>query len=1211
MTIAPGLPPAAGLRLELPGAAGTVFDPALTPLEDGVTLVEASAGTGKTFCITVAVVRLVLERVDDVARLLVVTFTNAATDELVTRIRSALRTAVDVFSGDPIPRTPATEVWFALRDRYGDGGLERLRRALERIDQLSVFTIHGFCKRVLEESALETGTPYGAEFVEDDGAMLERAAHDWWRRTFYEDPALAAMAVANRWTPDAFITDFRRWRRHPRTTVEPAAPALAVTRDVLARARDAVMDAWDEERVGGLLDAITWNKDAPLGRGGRAAVRGWMRALIEGHLDALVRLEACGVDQVTKWADKRKKQALAPVAGDPFFVACSAIAPAVELMRAAVRADFFIAVTRGFEDEKDRRHALGFDDLLRRLHAGITAEEDGGALARAIRDRYDAALIDEFQDTDPFQFPIFSTAFRGRPLFLIGDPKQAIYGFRGADIFAYASAVKRADRRYTLVSNWRSTEGLIGGVNALFARGERAFLRPGAEIGFSPASAAAPGPCPMDDSRPPLQWWFVSRDGSPWDKGEARALLQRRTAQEVRLLLEGCRVEESGRSRDIVPSDIAVLVRTHYEAAAVQRELRSAGIPSTVASTGDILASGELHEVERILRAIAAPQDGDALRAALATELWGWPAHRIRLLSTEDGEAEWADLLEEVAGDRESWVRQGFMRMMRRWLARRHVAERLLRLPDGQRRLTNLRHAVELLHGAAEAERLSPDGLLAWIANQRGTPVGESGRRELRLETDADAVQIVTIHKCKGLEYGIVFCNCLWETRGGRDEAVLVHEDDGMVLDFGSPDQQRRKREAASERAAEELRLAYVALTRAKWRCYVGWGVIKDAGQSALGWLLRPDTKTTVDASCEDLLEAARAGMGPGGEWLERLQAFAATHPRFMECHLLDDEVVPGRWTGREAAVAAAPSARRFTAARQLVRLGTASFTSLIRGHEGHVGERDVSDPAAVPAAAAAPEGIFAFARGRRTGDLLHAVFEHVDFRAVGAPATRTIVEQHLSRDPRVAGAMGTEAAVQAILDMLRRVTAAPLPGPGFALRDVPMADTLREWRFVLPLAPVTGRLLAQAFAAHAAPPLREYGARLAALSQAEVRGYLTGITDLAFTHAGRWYVTDWKSNHLGDSPERYDAAAIGAEMTGNHYLLQYHLYVLALHRHLGLRLPGYDYDRHMGGVWYAFVRGIDGSPHHGWWHDRPPRALIESLDRTMVQGALEPDVPA
>jgi exodeoxyribonuclease V beta subunit len=334
-----------------------------------------------------------------------------------------------------------------------------------------------------------------------------------------------------------------------------------------------------------------------------------------------------------------------------------------------------------------------------------------------------------------------------------------------------------------------------------------------------------------------------------------------------------------------------------------------------------------------------------------------------------------------------------------------------------------------------------------------------------------------------------------------------------------------------------------------------------------------------------------------------------------MECHVLGDMPEVPRWRKPEPPSASPPAARRFTATRQLVWRGTSSFTSLVRGHEGHAEERDVADPGSADAAAAAPvppAGIFAFAKGRRTGDLFHAVFEHADFQAADAPETRALVERLVARDPGIAGALGAEAAAEAIVAMLRRVTAAPLPGADFALRDVATASTLREWPFVLPLAAVTGRTLAAAFEAHAGSGvLREYGRRLERLSRREVQGWLTGVVDLAFTHGGRWYVADWKSNHLGDACERYGPAAVSAEMTAHHYVLQYHLYVLALHRYLTVRQPGYDYDAHMGGVWYAFVRGIDGAPEHGWWHDRPPRALVEALDEALVQGAVEREAEA
>ncbi|MDQ2669885.1 MAG: UvrD-helicase domain-containing protein, partial [Gemmatimonadota bacterium] len=524
------------------------------PLEAGVTLVEASAGTGKTFSIVFILIRLLLEgKVKSVDRALVVTFTNAATDELVTRVRAGLRRALAAYDGE-LPRDDDSRIWYDLAAQYA-GRREVVATALASIDGLAVFTIHGFCKRVLEEHAVESDTPYRATFVEDAHDLLEVAALDWWRRTFYPDSRLACLAVAEGWLPDTWLELWNQWQRHPRTTVHPGAPTVEQACDALERVCEEICRTWSRERMAAALAGVDWSVKAPLGDQPIRVMNEAVEALRRGELEALGTLCDCAAEPLEtagKKTSKTARAALKALADDAFCAACGSIAGAVEQVRRALIADFMTSVTRDFEAEKGRRQALGFDDLLRRLHDGIEREGFGGALCGAIRGRYDAALIDEFQDTDPFQFPIFSTAFRERPLFLIGDPKQAIYGFRGADIFAYADAIRSADRRYTLPQNWRSTEGLIGAVNRLFGRAPRAFLRPADEIGFRDAAPAKAGPCPLADRREPLQWWFVPPEGDKaCTKGAARQRLQRRAAAEIVSLLEQCEVEEAGELRRV------------------------------------------------------------------------------------------------------------------------------------------------------------------------------------------------------------------------------------------------------------------------------------------------------------------------------------------------------------------------------------------------------------------------------------------------------------------------------------------------------------------------------------------------------------------------------------------------------------------------------------------------------------------------------------
>jgi exodeoxyribonuclease V beta subunit len=1200
-------------------ATHPVFDPIRTPIEPGITLVEASAGTGKTYCITLTVLRMLLERrsdgeylVGDVGRVLVVTFTNAATDELITRVRTRLREAVEVFSGLQLEPTPDTAALFELRDVHGVESLPRLREALGRLDELSIFTIHGFCKRVLEDSALESATPFRAEFMTDDAELVTRAAQDWWRRTMFGDARLATLAVRQGWTIEAFVKTYTNWRRHPRTRLlpegEPVADALAHLESRCARAAAA----WDDARVSAVLDSVKWYANSPLiGKVTSATVRAAVARVRAGEaVSAIPTLALCTTDWVLHQKKGVQKKGIAAIELEDFFPACNGIADAVTRVQHALRASFVAKVHEGCAREKRSRQLLGFDDLLRRVCEQVEAGGTDGALARAIRGRYDAALIDEFQDTDPFQYPIFSIAFHGCPLYLIGDPKQAIYSFRGADVFAYMRAADTATRRFTLQQNWRSTPPLVGAMNALFGRIPRPFLQREEHIPYVWMEAAKPDRA-LGDGGAPLQWWFVPPDeGKAVGKGEARERFQRATASEIVRLL--------ARDADGVsccrPGDVAVLVRAGYEAREVQRKLQQAGVPSVVAGAGDVLESEEMTELARLLTAVAAPTDARALRAALATELWGWSAGRIHDLSGPDGERAWQRLVDGLVEARETWLRHGLMRTVNTFLARERVAERMLRHADGDRRLTNLRHAVELLHEAAVEERLSPDGVLVWLARARDQGVRDPERAELRLETDADAVQIVTIHKSKGLEYPIVFCTSLWDGRAPGD-AVLVHEDDGsVVFDHGSSQFEAHTRRANAERLAEDLRLAYVALTRAKHRCYVGWGEIAGrdgpgAAGSALGWLLRPDGALDGDEPHE-LAAAAVAQLGAAsGGWQAVVEQLVGESDGAMSCTVLGaprEAVV--RWTP-EAHVASDARARSFSAAgRQLESWRIVSYTQLARGQHAGGDGRDVGDPDAVTPALAAPLGIHAFTRGRRAGVALHALFEHLPFDA-SVDAMRETVTRTLRREGLLE--MPDADATRAIDDvcaMVSLVFGTPLPDAGFRLADVPRRATLREWKFHLPLALLTRTTLERAFAAHGGAAAR-YAPHLKSLESIDVTGFLTGVVDLAFEHDGRWHLADWKSNHLGPDASAYGADDVEREMFANHYTLQYHLYVLALHRYLASRLPDYDYDAHVGDVWYAFLRGIDGTPGRGWYRDRPPRALIEALAAALVQGAMHGSV--
>lgn len=1218
-----------GSPRHVPEAEREVFRLETTAIRSGTTVIEASAGTGKTYCLTGLVLRLLLEKkVQGIGRVLVVTFTVAATDELVHRIRDALTMACRVFAEECPPPDDFFE--HLLQRHRGDGALRILRQARLELDDLMVVTIHGFAKRVLEQNAFESGLPFRQEFLEDATGPLLDAARDFWRQVFYRaDPLEAAIAAHRRWTPRTFLDDYDRYTRHPNTTLLPAADLDSVRRQ-LRRARQQLAESLATpgalHDLGRTLARLQFKKNSRLDPAAVGPLIDALEAFDQrGEVAGLGAVESLALgflkDQVYKKEHSQIEHLAIPRA-------CQELRLAVEGLEQALRGAFFERVRRLFDHHKERTGQLTFDDLLHRLHRALDDPERRRPLQRAVREQFQVALIDEFQDTDLVQYAIFRRLFAEAPLFLIGDPKQAIYRFRGADVFAYMKARRDAQAVYTLDRNWRSSPPLVDAVNALFSASPRAFVFP--EIPFAPVRAARELPTSAADG-PPLRWMWLPQMTNRDDAGR---LLRRAIADKIGGLLRRGTLPEGadGTPRPVVPADIAILVRTNRQAQELRDSLQQAGIPAVLSRAGNVYDSSEMAELGRLLEAIAEPTHAPRLRAAAATVLWGDDAPTLRAL--EDDDDAWQERIETMVGYRRRWLRSGFMPMMQQLISERRLKPRLLALHDGERRLTNLLHAVELLHQASHQHHLSPLGLLRWLDAERqrldGGSGSESESAELRLDSDAAAVQISTIHKSKGLEYGIVFCPYLWESRSLPKQPVLAHvSEDQRVFDFGSDRLAHHHGLAEAERLAEELRLAYVAITRARWRCYVVWGKIgraKAAATSALAYLLhRPLCGPTLSFDPSPAEWTARVGKDMAASfdrWSDGVAAFAHSHGDLMSFQPIADQ-------GTSAApppVEATPEPlvlRRFPddARRRLLPWSMVSFSSLSRPHGADGGAArpvegpEHDDPAVAPPAPLEPSGIFAFAKGRQAGHCLHHLLETCDLNTLDDDeATAKVIRTSLRRfGLDAADSHAADIDPVAVLDaMLRRLAVAPVPHHGFTLGDVPRRRWQVEEKFYAPIQGITGGQLASLFAEHGEGSVAQrYAPKLEALQGAQLAGFLTGIIDLVFKHRGRWWLVDWKSNHLGHRVEDYDQTAIGRAMEHHHYILQYHLYVFALHRYLRRRLPDYDYDRHLGGAYYVFLRGLAPEPTvgdgngeaHGWYYDRPPRALIEALDELVGQG--------
>ncbi|MBX3463794.1 MAG: UvrD-helicase domain-containing protein [Planctomycetes bacterium] len=1163
------------------------------PLDRGTVLLEASAGTGKTYTLVGLLLRLLFEgRIPSLDRALVVTFTIAATEELKNRLRAALERIGRVAEG-----APCDDPFFRRLART-DGARAMVRAALDDFDRVPIATIHGFCKRLLDESAFETRQPFRLDFVVDPMPMVHRAAADVLRRTYAAEPdVLQAVLSLAELTPDRLVAAWRLWRRHPDVALQPAAPApephLLAARAALEQAA-ATFDA--EAR--GLLLRLVFRKEKNLFDVPREmALDGLARQLATSPLLALGDVVQFAPDRLRPCL---QKSSVVPSTAQPFFAACAAAAAAVDAATDHLRARLLRELDERLARDKQRQHVLSFDDLLQRALAALQDPARRAVLLAAIRDRYEVALIDEFQDTDAVQYEIFATCFAQRPLFLVGDPKQSIYGFRGADLGAYFRAAKDAVAVETLDTNFRSAKALVEAVGHLFAPAN-AFVAEG--IVLPPVhAAAAPTALGIDgDAGPAFRWRLLPPppgQKGPTNKDPAEAQIAADVGAEISRLLAGpARLD----GRPLRPRDFAVLTRTNKQAVRVQAALRDAGIASAIGKAGDIFDSDEFVEVERLLRAILQPRDLGLARAAMATRLWGHDAVALRASAGDDPAFDRA--LQALDEWRRLWHRHGLIVATERLLGDLEVVPRLLAQRGGERALTNYQQLFELLHQAEHAERLSPEGLFAWLQHERRHKEElDYQLRELRLESDDDAVQILTVHGSKGLQYEIVFCPFLWDARPPKAPDLVTGEGGRQVV-FAFDD--ATKGRVGLDRLAEDVRLAYVAVTRARRRCYLHFGLLsKFSHHSAPSWLLWP-------AAAGEDLPRSPAGFAA---WTDRAKAQFARLPQ----RLAELCAASGGTMGVEL-VPEAPQAcplpprpgtpllpplvpRRTLAARALH-----SFTSLVAGAPALDPSPDVADPPApLPAAPAAGRGIFAFARGTRAGQCLHALLERVDLDALDAAPAAQLVRDTLHAfglaDPAAhPGPLEPEADV---LQNLRDLAAARVHAGGPTLAELARGPKAVEWKFTLPTPGSSLADLARAFAEHGSPLARRYAERLHRLPPRQLHGFLVGFVDLTATLGERHWIVDWKSNHLGDRAEDYGPEALATAAVDGDYVLQYHLYVLALHRQLRARLPGYDYDRHQGGVCYAFLRGARAGTPSGMLFDRVPGALVAAMDRWAGGGA-------
>ena len=1234
-----------------PDAAPEALDPLRFPLH-GSRLIEASAGTGKTYTIAALYVRLVLghgqeqgfARALTPPEILVVTFTDAATQELRDRIRSRLAEAAAYFFADPQSLTIRPDDF--LRDLRGDyseeqwaGCARKLQLAAEWMDEAAVSTIHGWCNRMLREHAFDSDSLFTQTLETDQSELLAEVVRDYWR-TFMAPLDVQSVAEVRPWWPgpSALQGNLRNLIEHAALLDPMLEPAEALSaarkeRQKLLAQLKAPWASWVEELTKILNDAVAAKRVNGHKLQPRfylpwlEKLRAWAddpQALSPELAAGWTRLTPAGLQDAWTKGEPPEHPALEAIAG--LAAALQALPnPRNELLRHAA-----CWVAARFAAEQARHAQMGFNDLLAGLDEALQGA-NGVRLAEVIRRQFPVALIDEFQDTDPVQYRIFDAVYHvekndpDTALILIGDPKQAIYAFRGADIHTYLAARRACvGRLYTLKMNFRSTLAMVAATNRCFDAAEARTLGAGAflfrrddgnPVPFVTAEAQGRKEVLQVDGveLPALTaWWLLpENEAKPMSKEVFLEQMADACASEMVRLLNRGQAGQAGfgsptQFRSLRPGDMAVLVNTGKEAIAIRKALATRSVRSVYLSDKDsVFESAQAAELQHWLAACAEPDDSRLLHAALATATLDLTYAELDALN--HNELAWEARVLQFRAYRECWRRQGVLPMLRRLLNDFRVPARLLGetstgngQPNGERILTDLLHLAELLQQAS----LLLDGehaLIRYLAEQRAEPKTAGGdARQIRLESDADLVQVITVHKSKGLEYPLVFLPFASSFRLTKaDDLPLKYHDADGRLQLALADEGRVLEYADRERLGEDLRKLYVALTRARHATWVGIAPLASLERSAFGYLLGGGTALAAAG-----LEAALNGWRGSCEHIAIASAPQVTSERLTasSTKIISGSARQTRRVVREHWWIASYSALRTVGADSLAVPDTPAEDVFGEARAAPAAlpvpvpsPRENEAVAALPATQPSAGTLHGLPRGPKVGSFLHMLLEAVATQGfANAAASPARLGDMIARRCAV---RDWDHWITPLTDWLHEFLVTPLHLP--AIDDVPtaplalagLASSMAEMEFWLATHTVDIEQLDRLIRAHTLD-----GAPRPALAAGQLNGMLKGFIDLVFEHEGRYYVADYKSNWLGPNDDAYTPDALRTTILEARYELQYVLYLFALHRLLKARIPDYDYDHHVGGAVYIFLRGLN-APGQGLHTDRPPRALIEALD--------------
>ena len=1177
----------------------------------GQSLIEASAGTGKTYTITGLYLRYLLGMQIEgelntplsVEQILVVTFTDAATQEIKDRVRSRIIAARDALLGQD-PKDELIEgVIAAVDDKHR--AFDLLDAAAKSMDEAAIFTIHGFCQRMLKQHAFESGVAFNLEFILDERDILLETIKDFWRAFVYPlnkertDAILDVFAA-----PESLFSQvssvFNKANAHitPQINLDDVWQARDVYINRVPAFKRAVID---QEFIAAIKGSGLSGSKTPARKGSLAALEAFCASedLFFEFGTSKYSFEVWSSENLSDAANYKKNQ---PLFTHPLLSQFDELAALNNTINQGLKIAIVQYASRWVKaaivKRKQEQSVITPDDLLTNLHSALNGEQ-GDALAQKIAQLFPVAMIDEFQDTDPIQYGIFSKIYgqENTTLAMIGDPKQAIYGFRGADIFTYIGAKEavQTEQQFTLGTNFRSSTDIVNSVNSLFGKHANSFIYNDA-IPFN--AVAAKGKKADEtfivDGKPATAFEFnvfvdeaADEKNKPTNKGVGQAHLATHFANKIVTLLEKAKQGTACiGNKPVSAADICILVRDRVEAQIMKKALSDAKISSVYLSRESVFSQELSHHLLNFLTALHGQYDESLLRGVLAGPLFCLSYNDIFALA--DDENKWQDHLNFFAQLSHVWNKQGAMAMLERLMSHNQLSAKWQGLGyNVERWLTDFRHLGEIL----QQKQIELEGtlrLLRWFAQKVSQQDGETV--QVRLESDANLVKIVTMHASKGLEYPLVFMPFASGYRETKE--ALYHDKGKLVYDLSKNEDALQK--AEQERLAEDLRLLYVALTRAVHFCSLG---VYNIGQGQ-------SSRLAIQSSALGHVLFSGLELSSSQVWRAHLSEFCVTN-KAMSYQQFTSQTLLEQGTLCFAQSENSPQALSINTVTATIERDwrATSFSALsFKKHTDHI-EPGRSDEDHEKDEFAAQEdelpSPYSFPKGAKPGSCLHEIFEQINFTSplehptnkeqnLDEVVKRALEKYHISESWQ-------DVTEQWILDSLQ----CPLNANSsndLSLSKLAPSDCLVEMEFNLPLSSLSAPKLNEILIKH-------FGFTQSKLEFANVKGLLKGFIDLIFCYQGKYYILDYKSNYLGNTPADYKSDLLEQAMSSHQYHLQYLIYTVALHRLLKQRISDYSIETHLGGVYYTFLRGMPAG--QGVYFKKLTQEQVTILDGLFSQGAM------